>query len=82
MFLRTIMAVAVVAFLSTPALAAHCPLDVAAIDNAMSKMSLDSDTKAQAQALRDEGLALHEAGQHKESVDKLAEAMRILLSSM
>ena len=82
MLLRLVLALAFVGMLSAPALAFHCPLDVAAIDNALAKMTLDDQTRADVKALRDEGLALHEAGNHKDSVNKLAEAMRILLSSM
>lgn len=82
MFLRSVLVLAFVAMLSTPALAFHCPLDVKAIDNALSKMQLNDATRTKVQALRDEGMALHEAGKHKEAVDKLAEAMRTLLQSM
>ncbi len=38
--------------------------------------------KAAVTKLRDEGDALHKAGKHKESVDKLAEAMRAMRNSM
>lgn len=82
MFVRSLLAGAIVIMLSTPALAFHCPLDAAAIDNALSKMQLDDDTRTQVQSLRDGGVAVHEAGNHKEAVDKLAEAMRIPLQSM
>lgn len=82
MFLRPLLALAAIAMLSTPALAFHCPKDVAAIDAALGKMQGMDDTRAQVKQLRDEGLALHEAGKHKEAVDKLAEAMRTLLNAM
>ncbi len=62
--------------------AAHCPLDVKAIDNALPKASLTAQQRADVQSLRDEGEALHKAGKHGESVNKLSEAMRIILNSM
>ncbi|HEX2255326.1 MAG TPA: hypothetical protein VHG92_01265 [Afifellaceae bacterium] len=68
--------------MATPALAAHCPQDAAAIDNALeARADMPEDQKNQVQALRDEGMQLHEAGNHRESEAKLAEAMRILLNA-
>ena len=81
MFLRSIMVLAIVGMFATPALAFHCPADAKAIDGAMSRMQLDDATRTAVQSLRDEGMALHEAGQHKDSVGKLAEAMRMLLNA-
>jgi hypothetical protein len=75
------LALAIVGMFTTPALAFHCPADAAAIDGAMSKMKLDDATRTSVQSLRDEGMELHQAGQHKDAVGKLAEAMRILLNS-
>ncbi len=65
-----------------PVHAFHCPNDVKAIDHALSKAMLSADQKAQVQKLRDEGDALHKSGAHKDSLGKLAEAMRIILNSM
>lgn len=65
--------------LSTPALAGHCPLDAKAIDQALSRSSLGSSEKQAIQSLRDEGMELHRAGDHRQSEKKLAEAMRRLL---
>ncbi len=65
-----------------PVYAAHCPADVKAIDHALTKATLSADQKAQVQKLRDEGDALHKSGAHKDSVGKLAEAMRIILNNM
>ena len=70
------------AALALPAHAFHCPADVKAIDHALPKSNLSAQQKADVQKLRDEGEALHNAGKHKESVGKLAEAMRMLLKSM
>ena len=81
MLLRSMLALAIVGMFTTPALAFHCPADAAAIDGAMSKMQLDDATRTAVQSLRDEGMTLHEAGQHKDAVGKLAEAMRMLLSA-
>ena len=81
MLLRSMLALAIVGMFTTPALAFHCPADASAIDGAMSKMQLDDAARATVQSLRDEGMALHGAGQHKDAVGKLAEAMRVLLNA-
>lgn len=73
---------AVLALLATPALAAHCPKDVKAIDAALAKAKLGDADKAKVKALRDEGESLHKSKKHKESVGKLSEAMRIILTKM
>ncbi len=65
-----------------PAVAGHCPKDVKAIDNALGKVNLSSEQKAQVQSLRDEGQALHTSGNHGDSEKKLAEAMRVLLNGL
>ena len=70
------------ALTAAPVYAFHCPADVKAIDNALPKAKLSADQKAQVQKLRDEGEALHKSGTHKDSVGKLAEAMRIILNNM
>lgn len=64
------------------AYAFQCPLDIRAIDNALPKVNLSAEQRAEVQRLRDEGEALHNAGKHGESVNKLAEAMRIILNNM
>jgi hypothetical protein len=65
--------------LSFPALAAHCPKDAKAIDAALERSTLGKDEQAQIKALRDDGMKLHGAGDHRASEGKLAEAMRMLL---
>ncbi len=80
MIRRTLLAAGLAVLVATPALAFHCPKDVNAIDAALAKQG--AKAPANVKALRDEGDALHKAGKHKESVGKLAEAMRILLGSM
>lgn len=74
-------AVALLAF-SAPALAAHCPADVKAIDNALPKANLSAKQKEEVKMLRDEGEAKHKAGDHAGSVKTLAEAMRIILNNL
>ena len=76
-----LMAMALTLAFVTSAFAYHCPADVKAIDNALSKMSLPQAKMAEIKALRDKGDAAHKAGKHKEAVDALAKAMRISLNS-
>ena len=79
MFKRSLLAAAVVVAFASPAFAFYCPLNSKAIGEAnMSHLSAADQTKVQ--ALNDEGMALHDAGDHKGAVTKLAEAMRILVS--
>ena len=82
MLKRTFATATVLACLSAPALAAHCPKDVKAIDAAMSKVKLSAANMTKVKALRDEGAALHKSKKHKASVGKLSEAMRIMLNNM
>lgn len=67
--------------ISAPAVAGHCPKDAKAIDGALSHMMLSETEKAEIQALRDEGMRLHDNGQHRESEQVLASAMRALLEA-
>ncbi len=79
MFQRTVAVAAVLAFLATPAWAAHCPKDVKAIDKALAKdHGLTATQLANVKKLRDEGDALHKNGKHGDSVKELHEAMKIL----
>lgn len=62
-----------------PALAFHCPADMAKIDEALAKNpSISAEQLAEVQKLRKEGEDYHNAGQHQEAVDTLAKAMEIL----
>jgi len=63
------------------AMAGHCPKDAKAITAGLGSSSADAATKSQIEALRDEGMALHNSGKHRESEAKMAEAMRLLLTS-
>jgi hypothetical protein len=65
--------------LAGPALAMQCPTDIRKIDAALqSNTQLSAADKAKAMELRNEGEKLHAAGQHQQSMDKLAEAKKIL----
>jgi hypothetical protein len=77
---KLMLAVVATLFMSAPALAAHCPKDAAAIDAYLAKMSVSDDLKAEVTALKDKGMELHNAGNHRESEAALAEAMRMLLN--
>lgn len=75
---KLLTAVVLTAFLSGTAFASSCPMQVKKIDEALASSTASAEVKAQAQALRDEGEALHTAGNHAESVAKLAEAQTLL----
>jgi uncharacterized membrane protein len=64
--------------LTGPAFAFQCPADMAAIDAALQTASLSDAEKAQVMELRNEGERLHQAGQHQQSVDTLAQAKEML----
>lgn len=81
MMVRSLLAAALVV-LSASAFAFHCPADIKAIDNALSKANLSAAQKSEVIQLRDEGEAQHNAGQHQEAVNTLSKAMRIILNSM
>ena len=71
-------AMVLVAF-AGPAVAFHCPRDMAAIDAALAKNpSLTTEQMTEVTTRRAEGEKLHKAGKHQESVDTLAKAMEIL----
>lgn len=76
--MRRILLAAVFAGFAFPALAFHCPADIAKINAALETEQLTEDQRAKVILLRDEGQVLHDAGDHDASVKKLAEAMAIL----
>lgn len=80
MKLRALIAVAsILAFVSGPVLARHCPQDMKKIDAALAtnpKLS-DADMK-EVKRLRAEGEKLHKEGKHPESEKTLAKAMKLL----
>ena len=75
---KLLTAIALTAFLSGTAFANSCPMHVQKIDAALATSTASDEVKAQAQALRDEGLALHDSGDHAGSMAKLAEAETLL----
>ncbi|MFQ5954219.1 MAG: hypothetical protein ACE5JZ_04070 [Kiloniellales bacterium] len=79
---RSLLAAALVVAFATPALAFNCPLNVKAIDAGLPKTNLSAAQKAEVQKLRDEGLAQHNGGKHKESMVTLSKAMQIILNNM
>lgn len=77
MIRKFVIALALAA-LATPALAFHCPADMAKIDAALETAQLSEADMAKVKELRAKGEELHNAGQHQQSIDTLAEAMGIL----
>jgi len=72
------LAVVAIAGFTLPAQAGQCPTDMKKIDAAISSASLDADQMSLVKSLREQGEAYHKAGQHKESVETLAKAKKIL----
>ncbi len=81
MIKRLALAAVVTVAFAGQATAGHCPADVKAIDNALAKMSVPADKKSEVMSLRDQGDSQHKAGNHKEAVDTLSKAMRIILNA-
>ena len=79
---RTLLAASLAAALATTApsaLAFHCPADMAKIDAALAKNpKLSASQMSEVKKARADGETLHKAGKHKESVETLAKAMKIL----
>jgi hypothetical protein len=79
MLKRILPAAALLALLAGPALAFQCPANIRQIDAALqSNTQLSAADKAKVTELRNEGEKLHASGQHQQSMDKLAEAKKIL----
>jgi hypothetical protein len=79
MLKRTLLAAAALAVMAGPALAFQCPANIRQIDAALqTNTQISAADKAKATELRNEGEKLHAAGQHQQSMDKLAEAKKIL----
>ncbi len=76
MIKRTLATAVVLAFVSGPALAAHCPKDVKKIQAAMS--TLDKGKMMMAKEMSDKGMALHKAGKHGEAIKVLHKEMEAL----
>lgn len=79
MNVRTTIAAAMLSAFSTGVWANHCPLDMKAIDEALAaKPVLTTAQMDEVTRLRAEGETLHKAGKHKESVQALGKARKIL----
>ena len=79
MKLKTLVLGATLALLSGTAFAFHCPKDMKKIDAALAaKPSLAMAQLDEVKQLRAEGETLHKAGKHKESIEKLEKAEKIL----
>jgi hypothetical protein len=79
MIVKRLLLAAALAFATASAMAAHCPMDMKQIDEALSQStSLSAEQLAEVKQLRAEGEALHKAGKHQESVEKLGKAKEIL----
>ncbi|NWG45014.1 MAG: hypothetical protein HXY25_00505 [Alphaproteobacteria bacterium] len=73
------LALGLAAGAAAPAFAMHCPADMKQIDAALAAgPELTEEQLARVKELRAEGEALHKAGNHKGSVEKLGEAKKIL----
>jgi hypothetical protein len=82
MFKRTLrtagLAVVVAGLFSGAAMAAHCPVDVKAIDEALKTSTLSAAQMSEVKALRDKGDAEHKSGKHGDSINSLHKAMEML----
>lgn len=74
---RTALFVAL-AFASSTALAFSCPKDMKTIDDAIPKAELSAAQMDEVKKLRAEGEKLHKEAKHKESVETLGKAKKIL----
>jgi len=79
MIKRLFAAALLATMVASPAFAFHCPADMAKIDAALANNPpLSAEQLSEVTKLRTEGEALHNAGNHAESVKVLGEAMAIL----
>lgn len=74
----TVLAIAMLFFLTVTASASHCPMDMSKIDAALPTAELNAADRAKVTALRQQGEQLHGSGSHAEAVKVLAEAMTLL----
>lgn len=75
--MRTFLIIAAL-LVSGPAFAGTCPLMVNEIDEALASSTASAEVLEEAEALRDEGEALHASGDHEGSVAALTEAKTLL----
>lgn len=74
---RTALFIAL-AFASSTALAFGCPKEMKAIDDALPKAKLTAAQTEEVKKLRAEGEQLHKDAKHKESMETLGKAKKIL----
>ena len=72
--MKYLLTAAAIALFAAPAVAGQCPADMAQIDAAMASAQLSEAEMAEVKALRAEGEAQHNAGDHAASVATLARA--------
>ena len=65
-------------FASSAALAGACPKEMKAIDDALPKAKLTAAQTEEVKKLRAEGEQLHKDAKHKESMETLGKAKKIL----
>ncbi len=79
MKMGALAAAAALILFSAPALAFHCPNDMAKIDQALAgNPDLSAGQMSEVEALRASGEELHNGGKHAEAVAALGKAMDIL----
>lgn len=78
MKLRTLVIALGLALASGTALAFSCPKEMKAIDAALPGAKLTQVQMTEVKKLRAEGERLHNEGKHKESMEALAKAKKIL----
>ena len=78
MKLRSKIALLVCVLMTGPVFAGSCPKDMKAIDAALATATLSDEDRAKVMSLREQGEALHSSGSHKESVEALHEALKML----
>ncbi len=79
MLRTTLLAGAVLALTAAPALAHGCPGYAGTIEAALATSNLSDADKAEITKLKEEGMALHNAGDHHDGEHALNNAMTMLL---
>lgn len=64
--------------LASPVFAGSCPIMIQEVEAALASMELPEDTRAQVEALLEEGRELHDQGDHDKSVEVLNQAEELL----
>lgn len=74
-----VIAIAVLVFVATPAMANQCPLLIKQINDAVdSRMAANDTAGSTARKLAQEAEALHKEGKHAEAVQKAEEAAKVI----